>query len=227
MAGVKLHLATQKIWTHFFSNFDRLQEYEDCVAENNDNGMSLYITANTIFPVFVLYARDTPLLMKPVKTEKECNQWAVYLVMKYIAEVKTDGTPKSETEEQKVIELPPPSETSKNEEECEDEEVIEVPDDEESDQYQEMVDTIYEREDALSKAMGDFLAVALLEDDYNAVVEGYTEAFINECVDDFLQYLYDNHMVSIYRPTIEVDHETGSEILKEYPYGWGEDYETE
>lgn len=223
MAGVKLHLATQKIWSHFFSNFDRLQENEDCIAENAENGMALYITANTVFPELVLYARDTPLLIKAVRTEDECNQWAVYMVMKYIADVKTDGTPNKTEEKPKVIELPAPkAETAE-----EAEEPVDVPEDEESEEYQAMIDTIYEREDALSKAMGDFLAVVLCEEDYNAVVEGYTEQFINECVDDFMQYLHDHHMVSIYRPTIEVDPETGCEVLMEFPYGWDEDYDVE
>ena len=219
MAEVKLHLATSKIWSHFFENIERLQDNEDCIAENPESGWALYLTANTIFPELVIYMNDKPILYRIVRNEEECSKWSVYLITRFIANVQTEGTPEEKSEEApKVINFP----TQKA---AETSEPIEVPDDEEDEEYQQMMDTVYEREDDLAKAMGDFLAVVLLEEDYNAVVEGFGEQMIYECVDDFLQYLYEQHMVSIYRPTIEVDEETGCEVLKEFPYGWGEEHD--
>lgn len=219
MAGVKLHLATSKIWRHFFENIERLQDNEDCIAEDPESGWALYLTANAIFPELVVYAKDKAILYRVIRNEEECSKWAVYLITRFVANIQTEGEPEEKRQEEpKIINLPTskPAETS---------EPIEVPDNEEDEEYQQMMDTIYEREDALTKAMGDFLAVALLEEDCNAVAEGFGEQMINECVDDFLQYLHDQHMVSIYRPTIEVDEETGCEVLKEFPYGWGEEYD--
>lgn len=219
MAGVKLHLATSKIWDYFFENIERLQDNEDCIAEDPESGMALYLTANTIFPELVVYDGNKAVLYRLIRSEEECSKWAVYLIMRFVADVQTEGKPEEKPEEKpKIIDFPSSKSTQTSEQ-------TEIPEDEEDEEYQHMIDTIYEREDALTKAMGDFLAVALLEDDYSAVVEGFGEQMINECVDDFLQYLHDQHMVSIYRPTIEVDEETGCEVLKEFPYGWGEEYD--
>ena len=217
MAGVKLHLSTPEIWWHFFENVDRLQDSEDCIAEDKDKGMSLWITAITVFPQLVLYHNETPVLYRIVRSQEECNNWAVYLITKFVAGVDMDK-PVEEDEKPKIIDLPMKREET---------EPVEVPSEEysEEEEEQKILDTIYEREDDLNQAMGDLLAVVLCEDDIIAVKELYGPEFVSEAVDDFLQYLADTHNVSVYRPTLETDPETGEEILKEYPYGWDEDYE--
>ena len=223
MAGVKLHLSTSQIWQHFFENVDHLQEFEDCIAENKDNGMSLYITAITICPQLVLYADERPVLYRIVRNQEECSKWAVYLITRYVAGVEIDK-PADESEDDekpKIVDL-----QMSREEEVE---PVDVPPEEEEDDEvdgeQKILDIIYEREDEINQAMGDFLAVVLCENDITAVKELYGAELVSEAVDDFLQYLADTHNVSVYRPTLETDPETGEEILKEYPYGWDEDYE--
>lgn len=210
MAGEKLYLATAKIWDHFFENFGRLQSYEDCIAENPDNNRSLYLTANGIFPELILYGpNNRPIIWRPVRSKDECSTAAFYMITRYIVGDTSIDVPK-------IVELPmsKPVDTK----------VKDVEPDED-DEEQHILDTIYEREDELSKAMGDFLAVVLLEEDYNAVIEGYGEEFLNNLVDDFLQRLYDDHQISVYRPTLITDEETNCEILAEYPYGWDDEYE--
>lgn len=223
MAGVKLHLSTSQIWSHFFENVDRLQDYEDCIAENKDNGMSLYITAFTICPQLVLYADERPVLYKTVSNQEECSNWAVYLITRYVAGVEIDKPVNDEKDDEKpkIIDLPMSKEREAK--------PVSVPheeeEDDEVDDEQKILDVIYEREDEINQAIGDMLAVVLCEDDITAVKELYGAEFVSEVVDDFLQYLADNHNVSVYRPTLETDPETGEEILKEFPYGWDEDYE--
>lgn len=220
MADVKLHLATSKIWDYFFENMDFMQYEEACIAESKETGMSLYLTAHAvIFPQLVLYLRDVPVYAKCVNNEKECSMYAVYLISKYVAGIPTEGSPVVKEEKPKVIELP-----MKKAEEVE---PVDVPDEEydEEEEEQRITDKIYEREDELTQAMSDLLAVVLCEYDSNAVIEGYGTQMVNEIVDDFLQYLADTHNVSVYRPTLETDPETGEEILKEFPYGWDENYE--
>ena len=224
MAGIKLHLATAKIWRYFFENIERLQDNEDCIAEDTEAGWSLYLTANTIFPEFVVYAGDKAIFFKLVRSEEECSKWAVYLITRLTEDTKKSEKKEAVKEDSKIIEFPAKKLEQKSE-------VIEVPEDEDDEEYQQMIDTVYEREDDLTNAMADLLAVVLLEDDCNAVFEGYGKQMVYECVDDFLQYLHDQHSVSVYRPTVEVDEETGCEILKEFPYGWddcddvGEEYD--
>lgn len=222
MAGPKLHLATSEVWNHFFQNVDRLQDYEDCIAENEDNGMSLYITAVTIYPQLVLYANKTPVLYRILRSQEEANQWAMWLITKFVVGVDIDK-PAEKEDKPKIIDLPMSREetkpvvvpSEKYEEEVEEEE---------NEIDQKILDLIYEREDQLNQAMGDFLATILFEEDGVAVKEVYGKELVSEAVDDFLQYLADNHSVSVYRPTLETDPETGEEILKEFPYGWDEDY---
>ena len=216
MAGVKLHIATSNVWNHFFENIERLQDNEDCIAENKDNGMSLYITAVAICPQLVLYAKDTPVLYRMIGSDDECNKWAIYLITRFLAGIPTEGNPVETEEKPKIIDLPMSKEYNTD--------PVDV-DPEEEDEEQRILDLIYEREDSLANAMGDLLAVILCEEDCNAVKEVYGTQLINEAVDDFLQYLSDNHNVSVYRPTLETDPETGEEILKEFPYGWDENYE--
>ena len=210
MAEVKLHLATSKIWDHFFNNLGRLQDNEDCIAENPDNNRSLYLTANGIFPELILYGpNDRPIIWRPVRNKEECSAAAVSMITRYVVGDNSSDEPK-------IVELPmSKSENTK----------VEDVEPNEDDEKQHILDMIYEREDELSKAMGDFLAVVLLEEDYNAVIEGYGEEFLNNLVDDFLQRLYDDHQISVYRPTLITDEETNCEILAEYPYGWDEEYE--
>lgn len=221
MAGVKLHLATTKIWEYFFENIDRLQDNEDCIAESNENNMSLYLTASTIFPQLVLYRGNKAVLYRNVANADECNKWAIYLIMKYVADVLTEGTPDApkKEDEPKVIELPMKNTQVEVEPEPYEE------DDYEDTEEQKQRDMIYEREDELAKAMGDLLAVILFESDCNAVTEVHGTAMVNECVDDFLQYLAEKHELSVYRPTFGVDPETGEEVFMEFPYGWDEDYD--
>lgn len=219
MAGAKVHLATSNVWNHFFQNVEHLQDHEDCIAENKENGMSLYLTAVTIYPQLVLYANETPVLYRVIRSEEEASQWAVYLITKFIAGINVD-TPTNKEVKPKIVDLPMTSTKD---------DPVEVPqteyeEEEEYEEEQKILDIIYEREDELHQAMGDLLAIILCEDDVTAVKELYGEALVSEAVDDFLQYLSDMHNVSVYRPTLETDPETGEEVLKEFPYGWDEDY---
>lgn len=221
MAEVKLYLSTSKIWDHFFENFARMQDNEDCIAENKDTKMALYITAQTVYPMLVLYCDEKPIVYRLVRNKEECSQYAVYMITKFVSDIPVEGKPVSKSEDKpKIIDLPMSSSVVS--------EPINVPgkdiEPDEEDEEQKILDTIYEREDELTQAMGDFLAVVLCEEDCNAVKDMYGEQFINEVVDDVLQYLADMHNVSIYRPTLEIDQETGEEVLKEFPYGWDEEF---
>ena len=204
MAGVKVYIATGKIWDHYWKNISTLLNNEHLVAENKDTGVSLYLTRENAMPNLIIYDKDNqPRVYREIHSREECNAIAVSLITMYLVGV-------IKGEEPKVINLPAPKVEEQNE-----------PEPDEDDEEQKIIDTIYEREDELLKAVGDMLAVVLLEVDYTAVVEGYTEKFIGTVVDDLLQYLFDEHNISVYRPTLIEDEDGGPDILAEYPYGWG------
>ena len=204
MAGVKVYIATGKIWDHYWKNIAAMFNNEHLVAENKDTGVSLYLTRENALPNLIIYDKDNqPRIYREIHSREECNAAAVNMITMYLVGVIKEEKPK-------VISLPAPDTDGQND-----------PEPDKDEEEQNILDTIYEREDELLKAVGDMLAVVLLEDDYTAVVEGYTEKFIGTVVDDLLQYLYDDHGISVYRPTLIEDEDGGPDILAEYPYGWG------
>ena len=86
---------------------------------------------------------------------------------------------------------------------------------------QDMEDAQYEREDELQLALCSFLAVVLGEEmfcDETDIMEFYGTEFVNDVLDNFLEYLATEYNLQIYRPMIVTDEETGCEIYTEYPY---------
>ena len=49
-------------------------------------------------------------------------------------------------------------------------------------------------------------------------MEFYGTEFVNDVLDNFLEYLATEYNLQIYRPMIVTDEETGCEIYTEYPY---------
>lgn len=213
MAGIKLYLATSQIWTHYFKNKERLASSEDCIAKNFENGKSLYVTSGECGPALVLYGSksddssdgDKVLLYKPIRNKEECSSAAVNLITMYLAEVVE--------EKPKIIDLP-----------MKDIPDVEDVEPDEDDEEQKILDTIYEREDELEQAVGDCLAKILIEDDVVAVKENYP-GVITDVLNALMQYLYDEHNISTYRPTMLEDKITGEEVFAEFPYGWDDEYE--
>lgn len=229
MAGTKIYIATSRIWDHYCRNMNHLTDNEDMVAENKETGMSLCITREAFLPQLVLYTKgDRPIIWRPVRNSEECNTAAVYLITRYLVDNEVPESPK-------VLHLPA-QKVDEDDAEIEDvpinveDKPVEQEDDiskDEDEEEQRILDTIYEREDELSNAVGDMLAVVLVENDCSAVTEAYGQEFINAVVDHLLQWLYDEQGVSVYRPTLDTDPKTGEEVLMEFPYGWGEDSEDE
>ena len=92
-----------------------------------------------------------------------------------------------------------------------------VPDSQEENTAEEARDDlIYEREDELRLATIDFLSV-LLGCDAEEVQGDYLDV-IDEFLENACQNLADEFNISVYRPTLLTDDETGSDIYVEYPY---------
>ena len=208
MAGIKLYLATPKIWDYFVANEARLKNNEDCIAENQDIKKALYLTAGVSTPMLVLYSEDKPIIWRPVRTKKECGEAAVRMITTHLAGVEQND--ETDCEYSVVDSKDTVTHDSTLDEGSE-------PDEEE--ENQKILDAIYEREDGLEQAVGDCLAKILIEEDVIAVKEGYP-GLISSVVDMLLQYLYDEQGISVYRPTLLEDEETGEEVFAEFPYGW-------
>ena len=199
--SAKIHLATTQIWNYFWRNYKYFDDNEALIANNSDNGMSLYVTASGYYPQLIVYNADgKPLVWRVVRQAEECNLAAVFLVSHFIVgnvdkdEQTTDAETPAKVEEPQV--------------------------DEEEDEEQKILDKIYEREDELELAMNDLLVKVFCEDSREIIEEAYGKGIVKDVLDDFLQYLYDVHGISVYRPTLITDDKTGEEVLAEFPYGW-------
>lgn len=226
MSRVKLYIATSKIWSHFFANLHRFDENEDCIAENKEIGRSLYLSSEGFIPELILYDKDNrPIVWRPVRSQEECTTAANYMIMRYLDKEDTCANTSGDKSKggSDVIELPSAETinehkpaTIQNGNSVKSENETEYDEEEEE---QAIMDEIYRREDELEKAVGDCLAIILLEDDITAVKE-YDPNLIATVVDDICDYLYNIHQISVYRPTMLVDESTGEDVYAEFPYGW-------
>lgn len=82
---------------------------------------------------------------------------------------------------------------------------------------QDMKDMQYEREDELRLAMMDFLSVAL-GSDLESVMIDLEDGQVEDILDHILQYLAEEHGVSVWRPMFVENEQTGVEEFCEYPY---------
>jgi hypothetical protein len=81
--------------------------------------------------------------------------------------------------------------------------------------YNSAVDAVNEREEELAMALDDFLTILLMDFD---IESNYGHGFAEQVLDDFCEYLANDHLVSVYRPTFPSD-DFGEEKFTEYPYG--------
>ena len=79
----------------------------------------------------------------------------------------------------------------------------------------DLMDDIYEREDALDLALRDFLEVVLQRNEVS--IRAIDVNTFTDVLEDVLSVIAE-HGFPIYRPMFIADDDTGSELLVEYPY---------
>lgn len=198
--GVNIHLKPTQVWPFFEENKARLAQEMVAIAENEDTEYSVYLTEENDCPLLSVYKEDKKLYEEPAVSEKDCETTAKQIYLKYLFPV--------------VINTPQYSFDDDNSPE-EDEDRLEFYSDE--DELQNCEDAIYEREDELVFAMQDFLEVLLNCKNQEQIAELYGEDIVENLLDEFCQFLADEYLISVYRPTW-VDDEHGTENFVEYPY---------
>lgn len=202
----KIYIPTPKIWDYYYDNRFRLWNEEDMVARNDETGVVLTVSGDGRFPELTLYNKDDiDFEWKEVHTREECNATAVALITQYVL-------PEPEKEE----------ESSEKDEKMPEKKQVNEKTDAKDEVDDDLVDLIYEREDELRLAAGDFLMTVLYEKTADAISDEFGKDFIPKVVDDFLQYLRDKHEISVYRPTIVHNEKTGEDEVDYFPYGWPE-----
>jgi len=192
--GVKIHLEPKATWAFFQKNHERMEDEMVVIAENDDTEYAIYITDNDNDerhnPLLLVYKGDLKIFEEGVIDEDGCTETAKQLYLKYLFPVSVTYGKMDEMDEGVWDDTPYST--------------------------QDMEDAIYEREDELTFAMYDLLEIVLGRTiDEIAGIHG--KDFVQQVVDDFCEYLANDHCVSIYRPTI-LPTDDGDEEFVEYPY---------
>jgi len=194
--GVNIHLKPTEVWPFFSENKARLENEMVAIAENEETCHSVYLTEENGCPLLSVYKEDTKLYEEGAVSAADSELTTKQIYLKYLFPVVVHDTKYS---------------FQSDLEEDEEEITAEM-------EMQMMEDEIYEREDALTFAMQDFLEVVLNCNSPSQITELYGKDIIEELLDSFCMLLAEEHLISVYRPTFVTDEETGEESYVEYPY---------
>lgn len=195
--GVKIHIPADKVWSFFQENKKRLSEEMVVIAENTETEFAVYLTEDADYPLFVVCKGSADSEYEEAAiSENDCADTAKKCYLRYLFPIVVT--------------------TGKVPEEPDDEDIEDLT-------AQEMDDAMYEREDELALALGDFLQVVLGDcSDGSEIIDTYGMDMINDILDHILLYLATEMDFPIYRPTYLIE-DDGSEVYVEYPYNEDED----
>ena len=192
--GVHIHIPADAVWGFFQESRKRLNKEMVLIAENTDTEYAVYLTEENDLPVLAVAKGDEKTEHKEhCVSEDDCTTVAKKFYTRYLFPVMI-------TDDKYIPE--------------------DVPDDGEDETWMDMEDAMYERNDELSLAMADFLAIALQEGDNDGtnILETYGYEVVDEILDGFLKELSENYGFHIYRPMIVTEKESGCEVFTEFPY---------
>ena len=193
--GVHIHIPADAVWGFFQESRKRLNKEMVLIAENTDTEYAVYLTEENDLPVLAVAKGDEKTEYKEhCVSEDDCTTVAKKFYTRYLFPVMI-------TDDKYIPE--------------------DVPDNGEDDEtWMDMEDAMYERNDELSLAMADFLAIALQEGDNDGtnILEAYGYEVVDEILDGFLKELSEDYGFHIYRPMIVTEKESGCEVFTEFPY---------
>ena len=190
---VNIEVPAGEVWSFFHRNIERLKTETVVIAENTETEYAVYLTEKNGMPYLSACKGDKPFeYSEGCVSPTDCESTAKKMYVNYLfpIQVKDESavTDNGELEEDYPL------------------------------TRQDMEDAIYERDDELELALGDFLDVVL---DYNSKVDPLShfgrETFF-AILEDFLTILAEDYGELIYRPSIITDEETHDEVYCEYPY---------
>lgn len=190
--GVKVYVPADDVWVFFHKNIRRLSEEMVVIAENTETEYAVYLTEDEGYPLFCVCKGDcAPEYEEGAINQCDCAETVKRCCANYLFPIVVSSN-KQMVDESLEDDDAPLSE-------------------------QEMDDLIYEREDELLLAIGDFILTASQEGcDGSDIIDTYGLEVISDILDNTLQYIAGRGFL-VYRPTLTVD-ENGKEVFVEYPY---------
>lgn len=201
--SVTIHVPADEVWSFFQKNRYRLSEEMVVIAENPDTEYAVYLTEDDGYPLFsVCKGNSDSEYEEGAINQRDCTDTAQRCYANYLFPIVVSSGSKHikselEDDSESGKELAP----------------------------QEIDDIIFERDDELIVAMGDFILTAIQDGcDGSDIVDTYGLGVVEDILDHTLQYIAAQHGFPVYRPTLMVD-ESGKEVYVEYPYNEPEEEE--
>lgn len=199
---MKIRKKPEELWQFFADNVFRLK-YEDYVAAEDDNGVTITLSSSVEYEPILTVEQDGALIgCYVVSDERTLEETAEKMYSLFLS----DGEERTAEPAEEV--------TAEDEGEAAAGEETAAEDD---------IDALYEREDALMMAFKDFVSVAIEEDE--TIYDVSLESDLAAIMDEVLQLISDAGFL-VRRP-MYITNEDGTETLTEYPYEPEEDSQVE
>lgn len=209
VTGVRMYVTPEEICDFFEKNKEKFADSKVVIAENVNTDYAILLTDANDMAEFVVERGE-----KMVGCSYACENStliATYrrMLCTYLLPVIEDreAPPERNFSDYDIPDDLPPHVNLEEE----------IPDEDE--EFLDMEDAVYEREDELFLATADYLSIIMGEGDGDgtAIIDTYGEEFVNDVTDHVLEYLSGEQSVVIYRPTIFED-DDGNPVLVEFPY---------
>lgn len=176
----KIIISAGDVWDYFQKHKEELRKTEHIIAENEEFGVEISLSAENGLPCFVVTADNYQYDEERAISESDCKETVEKLYDDYLTNNFVDD------------------------------EVLE-------DSRLDQEDMISERELELDEAIS-LLLDTVLEEDAVMFFGTETDEICEDLKDHILEYLYRKHGISVRRPMVLEDTETGEEFFEEYPY---------
>lgn len=198
MAAFEMTLKPEEVWKFYNDNASRMAKDLVCIAHSDSAGYEIFITEEDGIPCVIVYRGTLQVYEEGMVSAADAestirNVYKTYLI--------------PGTAQQSAKSADSPEEDDKD---------IQEPEDD-TDTRLDQEDQIYEREDAIYLAFGEFLNV-LTEDDRLCTDIFPDDSAVDTAINCILEYLAVDHGIRIRRPMFIQDMDTGVEVFSEYPY---------
>ena len=189
--GAKIHIPADEVWSFYTKNKERCTKEMIAIAENKEIEYVIYLTEDNGYPLFcVCKGNNDPEYEEGAIDEKDCAETARRCFFKYLFPIIENNDKITLGTDDSILE-----------------------------DLVDQEDIIYEREDELHLAMGDFLQTVLKENGSGAeIIDLYGLDMVDEILDFILHYLTTKYCFKICRPMIITEDDMGNKIYVEYPY---------
>lgn len=175
----------------FLTNHERMKEKLMMIAEDDDTGIEIYITADGSFPQIVVIEDDEDIFEETALDPDDCKETVQYAYDVYLYDYAKESDGESDDEIDDFADVEPSGGSLTQDD------VIDI-------REEDLTDAVYQMLDVVLEGAED--GISLIDD------------LIDPVKDLVCEYLARKCGIDIWRPMVLED-ENGEEFYEEYPYG--------